>query len=150
MTYSLADLPQRMRTKIDVGYHADTEEPCWYWTRAVNSKGYGQWGVNGVSRSVHRVAYELLVGTIPAGLTIDHLCLVKRCCNPVHLEIVTRRENVQRAAALITHCLRGHPLTGDNVILKARRDGSKIRNCRTCTNRQQRDRRARAKAQLTA
>lgn len=69
---------------------------CWLWTGAVDGNGYGTVTIERVQLSTHRVAYELLVGPIPAGLTIDHLCRVLACCNPAHLEPVTRAENNRR------------------------------------------------------
>lgn len=103
---------------------------CWVWTAATNSTGYGCVGIEGRRYLAHRVAYQALVGPIPEGLTIDHLCFNKLCVNPEHLEPVTAAENNRRAAARITRCLRGHELAGDNLIVTSR--GS--RNCRTCTN----------------
>jgi hypothetical protein len=86
-------LPPRMRAKI----HISGE--CWLWTGAVTSSGYGSFAYQGRTQSTHRLAYELLVGPIPDGLTIDHLaepCGNKLCCNPVHMEPVTRLENYRR------------------------------------------------------
>ena len=67
---------------------------CWEW------KGSTQWGGYGSlwpGLKAHRVAYELFVGPIPHGLTIDHLCYKRACVNPAHLEAVTLSENVRRA-----------------------------------------------------
>jgi len=86
-----ADLPPHMTAKIVVD-----EAGCWVWQNATNGKGYGQVGFMGRVRSVHRVAYELLVGPIPDGLCIDHLCRVRACCNPYHLEPVTTLVNNRR------------------------------------------------------
>lgn len=64
----------------------------------------------------HRLAYEILVGPVPAGLTLDHLCRNRACMNPAHLEPVTMRANVLRGEAPAarqarrTHCRHGHPL----------------------------------------
>jgi hypothetical protein len=84
---------------------------------------------------VHRVAYELLVGPIPEGLELDHLCRNTRCVNPEHLEPVTGRENLMRAVsswaaknAAKTHCPQGHPYDEENT--KVKRDGG--RACRAC------------------
>ncbi len=76
---------------------------CWVWNGRLNDDGYGvldlSWRRGGPkSRSAHRLAYELFVGPIPDGLEIDHLCAVRRCVNPAHLEAVTHAENVRRAA----------------------------------------------------
>jgi len=69
---------------------------CWIWTGAVEGKGYGAPSINGVKRPAHRLAYEDLVGPVPEGLHLDHLCRVRRCVNPAHLEPVTSRENTLR------------------------------------------------------
>jgi hypothetical protein len=88
-------LPLNMAAKVEV-----SESGCWLWTGAIQSRGYGSTCI-GESRSAlaHRVAYTLLVGPIPDGMTIDHRCEVKRCVNPTHLEPVTRAENLRRHAA---------------------------------------------------
>jgi len=77
---------------------------CWLWTGAPNADGYGRFQrrlATGVYRMVkaHRYAYELLVGPIPEGLTLDHLCLHRLCVRPSHLEPVTNAENVRRRHA---------------------------------------------------
>lgn len=76
---------------------------CWIFTGAIAASGYGVIGAGprgtGVAL-VHRAAYEHFVGPIPAGLHIDHLCRVRACCNPEHLEAVTQRENNARAAVI--------------------------------------------------
>ena len=75
---------------------------CWLWLAYVNHGGYGRFRVgsmtDGTRRTVnaHRWAYEHLVGPIPEGLDLDHLCRVPGCVNPEHLEPVTHRENVAR------------------------------------------------------
>jgi hypothetical protein len=143
---SPSDLPTRIQRKIRI-----TGSACWEWTGCVNSKGYGCVS-DGTGRVVliHRYVYETLVGPIPDGLQLDHVkalgCTTKRCASPGHLEPVTGLENVRRgSAATKTHCLRGHALDGDNLIVKMA-GGNKIRNCRTCYNQARRDARARAKA----
>lgn len=85
---------------------------CWLWTGRVRPNGYGSCSVRGEANA-HRSAYAALVGPIPAGLTIDHLCRVRRCVNPAHMEPVTHLENVRRAAAFVDRsvkefCVRGH------------------------------------------
>jgi len=94
------------------------EAGCWNWTGALNSAGYGHVGRDGGVRRTHRVAYELLVGPIPEGLHLDHLCRNRACCNPEHLEPVTNAENIRRAAAAKTHCKNGHPYTAENVYVR--------------------------------
>ena len=73
--------------------------PCWLWGGHPDGKGYGQIKVDGRFVMVHRFSFELLVGPIPADLTIDHLCMVKLCVCPAHLEPVTGEENTRRAVA---------------------------------------------------
>ena len=108
---------------------------CWLWTGARDKLGYG-WirRTRGGNAPAYRVAWELEVGPIPEGLVIDHLCRNPSCVNPAHLEPVTQRENMLRGATVAarnaakTRCLRGHPLSGEN--LYRRPDGG--RECRTC------------------
>jgi hypothetical protein len=80
------------------------------------------------SRMAHRASYTALVGVIPPGLFMDHLCRTRCCVNPAHLEPVTNRENTKRGKALITHCPSGHPYSGDNLLIS--RHGS--RYCKAC------------------
>lgn len=124
---------------------------CWLWTGPVGSSGYGNW--HGTERVVHRWIYEHMIGPIPPGLHLDHLCRVRRCVNPYHLDPVPQRVNNQRAyseafrlaaleaatrsaakrraAALAqTHCKRGHEYTEQNTIWQKGR----TRVCRACAN----------------
>lgn len=114
----------------------DRTGSCWLWTRSLNGKGYAEVKVNGRHHPAHRLAYELLVGPIPAGLVLDHLCRVRHCVNPAHLEPVTNRENILRGDtvpaknAAKTHCAQGHPYDDANTI--NRPNGH--RRCRACHN----------------
>ena len=72
---------------------------CWLWLGPKNTKGYGHFLLDGKMVMAHRYSYESLVGVIPTGLQIDHLCFNKSCVNPKHLEPVTNRENCSRAKA---------------------------------------------------
>lgn len=120
---------------------------CWVWRRGLNDSGYGWIKSGGRTRRAHRVAYELVKGPIPDGLEIDHLCRVRACINPDHLEAVTHRENQLRgktvgaANARKTHCLRGHPYDATNTY----RPPSGGRHCRGCLNRRARQKRATAR-----
>ena len=128
----------------------------------VPTTGYGQYFASGKVQSAHRVAYQLFKGPIPTGLEIDHLCRVRACVNPEHLEAVTRKVNHNRglrangspeihaiAAALKarTHCKAGHPYTEENTQIINRpagkgRGASVERKCRICGARRMRNYRA--------
>lgn len=120
-------------------YAVDPKTGCWNWT-ACKVRGYGMIGVTphngGKQRPIgaHRVAYELLVGPIPEGLSIDHLCRNRCCVNPAHMEPVTPVENVMRGIgfgaenAVKTHCACGLLLSGENLMV--RRNGWRV--CRAC------------------
>lgn len=102
---------------------------CWLWTRAVDAYGYGAIRAGGTMRKTHRLAYELLAGPIPDGLQLDHLCRVRHCANPSHLEPVTSRENSQRGVkAKQETCQRGHHFDAENT----RRRANGRRTCRRC------------------
>ncbi len=114
---------------------------CWVWTgcRTKGGEGYGQIVVaRGKTQQVHRVVYEALVGPIPDGLQIDHLCSNKACCNPAHLEPVTARENQRREDQLlgirsaVTHCPQGHEYTPENTGYKKSPPGKVWRECIAC------------------
>lgn len=130
---------ERFWAKVDQSAGPDG---CWIWTGARTTAGYGHFTLSKPRRGVyaHRFAYELLVGPIPDGLPLDHLCRNRRCVNPAHLEPVTHRENILRgtspipANAVKTHCDQGHEFTPENTYIYS--DGG--RKCRTCRRLQQR------------
>ena len=109
--------------------HVGSNE-CWPWEGGRDRRGYGIAWRDGKHLGAHRLVYEHLVGAIPAGLTLDHLCQNPSCVNPIHLEPVPLKENIQRYHRLKTHCLRGHELTPDNLIRRT----SGWRMCRRCAN----------------
>lgn len=101
---------------------------CWLWDGATNSAGYGHFRCKGRVQSAYRVIFEHEKGPIPKDLEIDHLCNVRCCVNPDHLEVVTRLENCRRSwergrrpgANPTSHCPKGHPYAGDNLAFNNR------------------------------
>lgn len=86
----MRSLTRRCFDKLTIPYG------CWDWTGTKTDDGYGRVHTDAGMRVAHRVIYELLVGEIPEGHDLDHLCRNRACCNPQHLEPVTRRENLLR------------------------------------------------------
>lgn len=105
------ELPKRIEDKIN----KQGPNGCWLWTGSLNKYGYGQTSIDrkrGVQS--HIVVYQILVGEIPTGMELDHLCRVRPCVNPDHLEVVTHKVNIQRGDSggpqlRRTHCPAGHP-----------------------------------------
>jgi hypothetical protein len=106
--------------------------PCWLWTAYVNPDGYGGFQFEG-GQLAHRFAYLAFRGPIPMGKVIDHLCRVRHCVNPGHLEVVTqgvnlhRGESIQARNARKTHCIHGHEFTPENTYTNHGK-----RQCCTC------------------
>ena len=123
------DVLERFMVKVDK--HADgcaccpLETGCWVWIASLSAKGYGRFGLLGRNRLAYNVAYELFVGPIPDGLTLDHLCRNRACVNPDHLEAVPMRTNLERgmwpANRHKTHCRSGHPLPSSRKCLVCQR-----------------------------
>ncbi len=109
-------------------------EGCWPWKGFVNDRGYGSLTINGRSYKAHRLSYEWANGPIPEGLQIDHLCRVRHCVNPGHMEAVTQATNIRRGVsptaknARKTHCPQGHHYDEENTYVKP----SGYRICRIC------------------
>lgn len=118
----------------DMGY----ETPCWIWLRHKDRWGYGKLRKESPDGHwlAHRRYYEWHVGPIPEGMTIDHLCRVKACVNPAHMEPVPSAENTRRASRLRTHCKHGHPYDETNTRYQGGR-----RWCRICERERSRTRR---------
>lgn len=108
---------------------------CWLWTGSINRPtGYGVIGISGKTVFAHRASYMAFVGAIGEDREIDHLCRVRACVNPAHLEAVTHRENQRRGTSppgvnsRKTHCLNGHEFSEENTYFT--RVGS--RGCKEC------------------
>lgn len=139
-------IDDRIHTRISI-----SESGCWEWHGGRDRNGYGRLQIDRRPRMAHRVSYELFVGPIPDGLELDHLCRVRHCINPAHLEPVTHRENVLRGDgwsginARRTHCLHGHSLDDAYRIKTGKRRGRRC--CRQCIlERSRRNRQARKEA----
>ena len=132
---------RRFMTRI-----AKDENGCWNWIGAKMRNGYGQLAVGGQHWAAHRYAYTELRGEIPVGLDLDHLCRNRACCNPDHLEPVTRSENLKRGETGAwakehnggkTHCPSGHQYDEANTYLHP----SGRRCCRACARERAADKR---------
>lgn len=78
---------------------SDPVTDCWIWQGELNRNGYGTIRIKGRRKMVHRIVYEALVGPIPPGEILDHLCRNRPCCNPKHVEPVSHGENTRRGLA---------------------------------------------------
>jgi len=111
---------------------------CWLWIGGKFANGYGYFTLEGKGRRAHRVMYVWSRGELPEGLQIDHTCKVKLCVNPMHMEAVTLAENVRRSngwggiESRKTHCVNGHPLSGDNLGTRPYGKGKLGRRCLIC------------------
>ncbi|MFJ3170616.1 HNH endonuclease signature motif containing protein [Streptomyces roseus] len=144
----MSTLPARFWAKVA------QEQPsgCWIWTAGLSPDGYGKFSSGGRYVRAHRLAYSTLIGPIPPGLHLDHLCRVRRCVNPAHLEPVTHRENILRGATLPaanaakTHCPQGHAYDEANT----HREPDGRRRCRICQRATKAASRARRRAARAA
>lgn len=132
-------MPNRVAPHLDLDYlkshfwpRVVVGEPneCWPWSQSIGSHGYGQAWDGITVRLAHRCAWELTHGRIPDGLTIDHICRTRRCCNPAHLRLLTNLNNAtDNGQGRKTHCPSGHPYSGANLYIQPS-NGS--RRCRAC------------------
>lgn len=136
-------LPSRFWNKVQLAPCELLPTECWQWTASLTRKGYAQFYVgskkDGTNRmaTAHVLSYKTLVGPVPDGKQLDHLCRNRGCVNPQHLEPVTGSVNCLRGLTGInvvsrerakTHCPQGHPYDETNTLFG--KNGS--RQCRTC------------------
>lgn len=141
-------LPGYAATAVDIQSSIEVDRAgCWLWQRYIKPNGYGQF-VRPVERTryVHRIAYMTWKGSIPEGLEIDHLCRVRHCCNPEHLEAVAAKVNMYRSEnftatyARTESCPEGHPYDEENTYIRPRNGGGRdCRKCRTEASRRMRN-----------
>lgn len=129
-TVQLFDIPVKfLERTIPV-----TESGCWLWTGALSIGGYGRVRFNKRDQYAHRALHEHFFGEIPAGYELDHLCRVRCCVNPSHLEVVTHSENMWRGQSPTRfnfekmHCPSGHKYSGWNLYV----DRLGHRHCKIC------------------
>lgn len=135
---------ERFWTKVDkngpIPEHRPDLGPCWIWLAGL-SKGYGHFNAGpGRTQEAHRFAYEEIIGSIPDGLVLDHLCRNPPCVNPHHLDPTTVLENIRRgpenpsmANARKTHSIHGHKFTPENTYIEPGRGKRVCRACKRAT-----------------
>lgn len=125
--FTFVEPMHRFMDSVDVG-----SSGCWLWNKSTDVNGYSQFSIRGQMMKGHRFIYEIYIGNIEDGLEIDHLCRVRHCVNPEHLEAVTHAENLRRMPRHRTEqwqssCKNGHPLTEGNYFI---RSDSGTKRCR--------------------
>lgn len=139
----LTALPDRIASKIGI-----TDDGCWHWIACTDKAGYGGVGWQGRRWIAHRLVYTLLVGPIPEGMDLDHLChnrditcsggpacRHRACVNPEHCEPATRRQNLRRGRSANrdkSHCKRGHRFTEETTYIFTNSSGGPARQCLVC------------------
>lgn len=110
--------------------YVDKTDTCWLWNGRLNDeRGYARLRIGRKFKYAHVYSYELAKEKPRKGTELDHLCRVRHCVNPAHLEPVTHKVNMERSShATRTHCRSGHPYSGDNLYINPA--GS--RACRAC------------------
>lgn len=145
---SFAPIPiaERFWNKVDydgpIPSHRPDLGPCWLWKSCISpTQGYARIWIDGRLKEAHPIAYRLAIGPIPDGLQLDHLCRVRHCVRPSHLEAVTRKVNILRGESPMaresrqTSCIHGHAFDEANTWF----DKFGKRHCRTCNRNNSRE-----------
>ena len=133
-------MKRTVRERFEEKYVPEPNSGCWLWIANTSPQGYGLLSHPITRKNIpaHRVSYELYKNIIPEGLEIDHLCRVRCCVNPNHLEAVTHKENSRRGicaethrknSLLRTHCKKGHPYSVENLFFNST---TGARGCLAC------------------
>lgn len=136
---------ERWMAWFGVRFIPEPNSGCWLWVGGTDGRyRYGKQSVMGEDRLAHRVAYEAMVGPIPSGLTIDHVCRTTLCVNTDHMRIVSMRENIMAGRSpwaingARTHCKNGHAFSPENT--RIIRHGRSCRECQRAYDRRRRPR----------
>lgn len=122
--------------RFQSSYEINSVTGCWEWLNYLGSDGYGQFSDKYKTLVAHRFSYERLVGPIPEGLTLDHLCKNKKCVNPEHLEPVTRYVNTIRGKGSSSlYCSKGHPMFGEYLWFNKHDNRRRCLECIRISNR---------------
>ena len=133
----MTEIIRRFRSKIFLDtllFPVPHLGPCWLWTGGKDSDGYAVFKVDGVSVNAHRWYYQIVNGELKSFIHLDHLCRIRHCVNPEHLEPVSNQENLLRGLTFQafnsqkTHCPRGHEYNSTNTYITK----GNTRACRVC------------------
>lgn len=122
-------------TRLGRDIYPEPNSGCWLWGQKIRRDGYGQITREGKTHQAHRYVYAHVIGEIPDGLVLDHLCRNRSCVNPDHLEPVTQAENTRRAGkhkpGICTHCGVREPGVAEGYCVDCRRAKNNARSARS-------------------